>query len=321
MVIMKKFAYMLALLPFAAGCNTDDVMDVTFDVTMKNDPQEIYAGDEVTFDFTGDPDYIVFWSGEDGSKYANRDRTSLGTIESMKLSYTMQQRYCQKETKDMLHVMISTDFDGDYTAAGIEAAKWTELSNQGGDDWKVPTEVNNNLIIESGGDLTEYADGTFTLAFRYYTPNAPLSDFIRHPREDITISLEKVSGGQVITASNPQDNFGFQFVPIDYPAEKYSVDATTILIQPNNDLGSLGAAYNQKGFKNVEIWCISNVLNPLTVAPDTGDPIRSLTTPIESYTYIFEEPGTYTVSFVARNTNAWNMKEVVREIVVEVQER
>ena len=52
MVIMKKTAYILALLLFVAACNTDKVSDMDFEIVLVNNPGEIYAGDEVTFTFT-----------------------------------------------------------------------------------------------------------------------------------------------------------------------------------------------------------------------------------------------------------------------------
>ena len=75
------------------------------------------------------------------------------------------------------------------------------------------------------------------------------------------------------------------------------------------------------GFRYVEDWCISNLLDPGAIAPDKGEPVRSLSTPADSWTYSYSTPGIYTVSFSARNANAWNMKEIVRETVIEVKER
>ena len=88
---MKKiniYVWLLLAGGLLASCNADTVDGIDFDVNLRNEQQEIYVGDEVTFDFDGNPDYIVFYSGEDGCKYANKDRLKVD-VESMNLSYTM----------------------------------------------------------------------------------------------------------------------------------------------------------------------------------------------------------------------------------------
>lgn len=53
----KRFLYSLLLAgALLVSCNQDKVEDVEFDVALRNDMQEIYAGDEITFDFSGNPD-------------------------------------------------------------------------------------------------------------------------------------------------------------------------------------------------------------------------------------------------------------------------
>ena len=82
---MKKINIYVGLLlvgGFFASCDADSVDSIDFGVNLRNEQQEIYVGDEVTFDFDGNPDYIVFYSGEDGHKYANKDRLKVD-VESM----------------------------------------------------------------------------------------------------------------------------------------------------------------------------------------------------------------------------------------------
>ena len=86
---MKKiYFYSLLMMTGAwlSSCDADGVDSVDFGVTLSNDAQEIFVGDPVIFDFSGNPDYIIFYSGEDGSKYANKDRLRV-EVESAELSY------------------------------------------------------------------------------------------------------------------------------------------------------------------------------------------------------------------------------------------
>lgn len=78
----KRFLYSLLLMAggLFVSCDPDKVDDIDFDVNLRNNAQEVYVGDEVVFDFSGNPDYIVFYSGEElmllrDSKYIIRRDT------------------------------------------------------------------------------------------------------------------------------------------------------------------------------------------------------------------------------------------------------
>ena len=111
---MKKINIYVGLLlvgGFFASCDADSVDSIDFGVNLRNEQQEIYVGDEVTFDFDGNPDYIVFYSGEDGHKYANKDRLKVD-VESMSLSYTMKQVYTKPsyQNRANMHIYVSEVF-------------------------------------------------------------------------------------------------------------------------------------------------------------------------------------------------------------------
>lgn len=68
---MKKIVYLslLALIALAA-CNKKEVYPLHFDVASAKTSYAV--GDTVSFLFSGNPDMITFYSGETGSRYANR---------------------------------------------------------------------------------------------------------------------------------------------------------------------------------------------------------------------------------------------------------
>lgn len=309
---MKKINIYVGLLlvgGFFASCDADSVDSIDFGVNLRNEQQEIYVGDEVTFDFDGNPDYIVFYSGEDGHKYANKDRLKVD-VESMSLSYTMKQVYTKPsyQNRANMHIYVSEDFKGLCTAQGIEEATWTELSGAGG--WKVPTCPNvTTETVTDNGDLSGYMDKKFYLAFQYETPASEEYQ----PRFDIEpLTLTKMVEGQEIKMTNPEKEFGFTYVfPKGKPAGNYNPSATRLLFQPSSDNTGLPA----------EIWAISQQLDPSAVSPDEGTPIKSLDTTAPSYTYKYMAPGEYVVTFVARNANMWNVESAIREIKITVKER
>lgn len=303
------YVWLLLVGGLLASCDADSVDKIDFDVNLRNGQQEIFVGDEVTFDFGGNPDYIVFYSGEEGHKYANKDRLKV-EVQSMGLSYTMKQQYTRPpyQNRANMHIYISEDFKGAYTAEGIEGATWTELSGEGG--WKVPTCPNTTVeTITDNGDLSGYMDKKFYLAFQYETPAS--AEY--QPRFDIEpLVLTKMADGHEIAMTNPQKEFGFTYVfPKETPKGNFSSSATKLLFQPTAD--NTGAP--------AEIWAISQQLDPSAVSPDEGTPIKSLDMTASSYTYQYMEPGEYVVTFVARNANMWNAESAVREIKITVKER
>ncbi|MCM1177897.1 MAG: DUF5017 domain-containing protein [Clostridium sp.] len=305
----RNILYIALACSLVAACDADGVRDVDFDVSLKNSPDRIYAGDEVTFDFSGDADYVVFWSGEDGHSYGNRERTKV-PVQTLEMTYSIMEQYSRPATSQMLTIMVSENFGGSYTKEGIESADWTVLSQNDAEmDWWVPS-GNVKPAVESGGDLSAYKDRNFTLAFRYATQDGPLAEDTQHPRIDISpMALKKVADGVEVTQKNPQDDFGFRMVVLEGEKGNTNVNATTLLFQPAS------------AQKNIDIWCISQPMDPSKVSPDKGEPVRTLTMPVKSFAYVFEESGTYTVTFVARNANAWNMNEAVRTMTVEVMDR
>ena len=73
--------------------------------------------------------------------------------------------------------------------------------------------------------------------------------------------------------------------------------------------------------KDVDVWAISQQIDAASVAPDQGEPIKSLDMKSPSYSYRYTSPGEYTVTFVALNANMWNTRSRVKEIKIVVKEK
>ena len=100
----------LALPAFITACSQNDILyDVDFNVTLAPE-NTYYAGDPVTFNFDGEVDNILFFSGESGHEYRFKDRYSipLDQIESATLHLDVWPRY----GKGSLSVWYSSSFTG-----------------------------------------------------------------------------------------------------------------------------------------------------------------------------------------------------------------
>lgn len=313
---MKKiYFYSLLMMTGAwlSSCDADGVDSVDFGVTLSNDAQEIFVGDPVIFDFSGNLDYIIFYSGEDGSKYANKDRLRV-EVESAELSYGILQQYTRvpHRNKETMSIFISESFNGDYTT--IRQEDWQCLSGANGVlHLKVPlcADASGKETVSDGMDLTAYKDKKFYLAFRYNA--AAASDIDTYPRVDVTslVVSKKLVDGSTATMNDPKDQFGFSYAFESITKKtNFSASNTTLLFQPTAD--------NLKS--DVDVWAISQAIDLAAVSPDMGTPIKSLNMKTQSYTYTYSEPGEYTVTFVGSNANAWNSKSVVKEFKIVVKE-
>lgn len=310
---------------------SDRVDSVNFNVSV---PQEIYAGEPVTFTFDGNPDYIVFYSGTAGNQYANHNRTNIG-IDRMDISYYITQRYTTRQDfkEPILHVMVSEDFTGEQTAAAIQAATWTELSAQTGSTTaEKPFPVPNPDAVEQNPtgyaratnvDFSAYKDKKFFFAFKYLAGLHPTisggsganATYANHPRIDITeMNMQKVAAGsgETIVMDDLQNEWGFSTIFVNSTTQAtYTVSSNTLMLQPQGDHRD----------QPVEVWMVSQRLDPTAVEPDHGTALKGTNIALSSYQYTYPEPGTYTATFIATNANMWDSSQVVREVTFEVKDR
>lgn len=311
--------YIILLLgSFISSCDRDSVESIDFNVTIQNDMDKIYAGDEITFNFNGNPDYIAFYSGDIDNNYANKDRTEV-TLESLGISCTIKQQYTDQEYrgKEILMIYISEDFSGNYTAEEINKATWTKISGNGYNQIAVPTTVNSSTEEVNGQmDLSEYKDKNFYVAFMYNAPkrnNIPTSDgngrYMAAPRIDVNpLNITKeTEDGQIITMSNAMTEWGFSIVYENSEQQgTYQVNDTGLLFQP------------QKGKEHTDddviVWMVSQLISPSSVSPDRGTAIKSVEAALPSFSYQYNNPGEYTATFIATNANLWNSKQIVKQV-------
>ena len=132
----------------------------------------VKKGEPIVFNFSGEPDNIVFFSGEKGKTYDFRNRTTvdISQIESSKLTFTIDTNYGYGNAtsySNVLHMYISTDFSGlyknDFEADKkmVEEFQWSDLVSV--DD--LPTNIQQTHDYEV--DMTPYLGKDITLAISY----------------------------------------------------------------------------------------------------------------------------------------------------------
>lgn len=326
---MKNTALIYSLVSAALLCGCDDSVEpVDFAVSVPAG-LEIEAGEPVRFVFGGNPDYITFFSGENGCDYAASDR-QYADIDGLELSCAMRQQYNDLEYigRQLIYVYVSSDFSGDYNAEAINNATWIPLTGGGANSMPVPVANSAQAVSCSGKiNLGEYTgtENSFYIAFLYNAPGrtaVPTSNgggrYKVRPRIDITdLQLIKtLDDGSKRILDNASTGFGFRPVYEDsYLSKNYQVNDDGMLFQPAEAKPDplTGREPDER------VWMVSTLINPRKVEPDLGLAIKSVEARLDTYEYIYTVPGTYTATFVATNANLWDSKRSVQQLTVNVR--
>ncbi len=285
----------LAVMVIFASCNKElTIKPLSFTVTTSSTKYKV--GDTVHFKFTGNPDIISFYSGNDGNDYANRERTLADGKPQLQF-VTYAQFGNQTNT---LQVMVSTDFTGTYDAASIAKAKWTDVTDRA----KLSTGADNTPSgIVDLSDILAQKKPIF-MAFKYtgITGSTQKTWTIKN----LTLNLLKTNN-KVLPITDLA-SAGWKQVNIKNPAAVWSINATQLRIAGGNDKA-----------EDNEDWVISKLLYLNQVAPDVAIPIKNITQKLDSYDYIFTQPGTYKVVFLAANATADKQQSTTQEIDLTIQ--
>lgn len=289
---MKNILWLLVCLAFLPACKKDAV-DFDFNVTTAG--SSFKAGQDIVFTFSGNPDNITFYSGEPGTNYANRDRTSIkGTP---KLDFTSLIK--NGVQTNALALLVSTDFPGIYDSTHVVDAAWTDITDRA----TLSTGVDNT---PSGTiDLTDVVveGNPLYIAFKF-TGQAGSSQKSCVLRTFNVVNYSPDDPPAVLTDIN---NAGWLAVNL-LGAVKWSIAANIVRID-----GATGATAPA----NLD-YVITKALYPGKVQPDIGLALKNMSSLLTSYTYHYDTPGTYKVAFVASNMRPHEGRTVVKEMTITV---
>ncbi len=309
----------LALLGcLAGGCDNNGIDELRFDADLNDVRQTYRVNEPVTFAIHGSPDYLVFYSGENGKKYANRHRTT-AEVEELSLVYNLELNYARKNYRNGVKVWVSDDFDGVLDEASIGKATWTDMEGK----LKVPVIDNPSEGYVHGNvknvtvDLSDYKYKPFYIALELdLEPLTPqeLAAGQAHPDVHFYPKLIQTVDGNQLEKTSPKADFGFNFVKIKYNDDPK--DNPTVTVADDAKVTING----RRGRNGTHIWAVSQAIDASTVDPDEGTSIKSYSSELAVYEYVYTRPGEYTATFSARNANAWNCTEQIKEVKVVVTE-
>jgi len=272
-----------------------EVVDVP-DFTVTTAATTYHAGDSVRFNFTGNPDNIVFWSGKDGHIYEYRNRVLIEGNKLLIKFNTFQQFGILSQN---LSVYVSDDFNGTYDTTNVKKATWKDITDK--------------VVLSTGGDQTpsgtvdltaaDMFDGSKPLyvAFRYRT--ADVNNPNRWVVRTFNADLQGPSGS--LTSVATMSTAAWKQVSFLNPAIVWSVTSAQLLLT------------GSKGFTEDD-WVISKSFNSKATVPDKGLAIKNMTTNLPNYTELYTTAGTYKVTFIATNASYQNQEQVVKEMTLNI---
>lgn len=273
-----------------------------FDVKLKEGP--VYkTGDTIRFAFTGYAGNITFYSGLPGADYEFRNRTEIkGGVPQIELVT----QYGGGGTQlGSLRLMVTGDL-ASMDSAGVVNATWTDITEK--------ADIASNTTITPSGvlDLSGYID-----------PGKPLYFGFKFIGET---SATHIPGNWIIHdfVANTVLDDGNALPVATMPSASWSTfsilnDASQWILRNNNTQAYIiGGGYNAP---ESEDWMIAKALNFSKVPPDTGHPIQNIgSNALEGYEFVYNSPGTYTVTFIGSNYTVDDHKEVIRQFTITVEE-
>lgn len=325
---MKRIIYFTALLllAFAACKRMEPVTEPDFDVQVEEfdvqtESVEVNVGEEVVFSFSGDPDFINFYSGERGNDYAYRE----GRVEDAEILLSFQSSITtnrESDQDDQLSVQISQNFDGEFNIEAVEAADWTDITQeftvvshadvsgtQSG--WIGSGKANISPYIEEGKPLY--------IAFRYVamprsthglTPN-----FLR-VRNFLLESIDDEGGTSTIAE---QSTAGLVPPKALVESETYRPNRGSVTAAQINFISNQSPAFDDVEHSAWAITDLFEIQKAMDLGPDKAVSIKTVAdiTP-PSYTHTYTKEGKYTAVFIAKNANVNDEQTVMKTIEINV---
>lgn len=308
---MKHTIYIAFLLSFVCfSCSEKIELTPGIDEFNVSTASATYrVGDEVQFNFEGNPNIITFYSGELYHQYNYREGR-ITNIDELFFSFQTAHPTAAGAQKDQFQVLVSTDFNGDYqNIESVEAATWTDLSDQ------FEYATSGSFRTSGNAYITELIqqDRPLYIAYRYITHPQSANGVVRSWLVQNFSLIGNTDIGP-LTLGN-MTNTGFRIVeknPETVPTRS-AISATRVtllgpLLDPSNDLYT-------------ETWAITKAFDvgAIDEGPDYPLPIKGNEhARLTSYTHIYETPGVYDVYFIATNANIDGAAQVIRNLKITI---
>ncbi len=304
-----------------AACEQQVVYPVDYNITL--DKENTYrVGEPVKFNFKGEVDNVLFYSGETGHQYKFKDRYEVPVEDVLSANLDMS-ILAQYGYQNGLSIYITDKFEGLKGNDGAaDRARMAELFGnlpEGGvpEGWKKIDYLDDKASGKTERlsiPISEYMSN-FCVALHWN----PVMDGKSAQRTykmdgDITIEIEGTD-----PSSMSFKDLGFTVLTMNEENDPYHKNASNgSIITNKNDFDIICQGVPATFEYRLDVWCISTPMPLSKVANDKGDVIKDLQNYMDSYEYTWNEPGTYTVTFVGVNSNYAGASKVVKEFTITI---
>ncbi len=333
---MKRYVIMFSVLAALCGCQHDIAREVDYNITLSQDNTYV-AGDPVVFNMTGEVDNLLFYSGEAGSNYADRNRTELpmDAVTDLRIAAEFTAKWGDP---GHLEVWVTDDFEGLFASGDTQAdsaafaaiaenpadAGWVKLNyDEKGRD--ILTEEIYSLTDSLAVDITS---DKLCLAFHWCPP----ADVTLQRQYGLNGKLEYICAGQKFTKT--YKDMGFKSISLNedtpYDAKAYNgckFQTTAdyqIFFNGFDTIADKKTGEVKEGYISPyswDLWMVSTPFKAIPVDPDKGTPIKNVQNYLDTFEHTWKEPGTYTVTFVGTCANYLGSSIQVKEFTINIVEK
>ncbi len=310
--------FAISLLPCGCRESFEEVDDVRFDVSTAS--ATFKAGEPVRFSFRGNPDFIWFYSGERGNEYAFKEQDRI--VETrMTFSFTTTTASGTKGYPNPARVPISysTDFSGEYTEEAVREATWIDIT----DRFDMPTDIGATDLLSGEVNISDFYpdnDTPLYLSFHYVVEayDATAAGGNGNGRTQWNFKSPKINGIAGESSAVLYDIASSNWTIV----RAASFEGATSLPDINSSRILLRSEFQPPVSR--ECWAVAGPIHKMDYineGPDMGVGIKAMAeAALTGYSYVYTEPGEYTATFVAANSNVYERRELVRSVKIRIVE-
>lgn len=317
---MKSFSLILSCLLLLFGCNKDSDLQVgtpsfnVIDYTLRDGIDSLgNPVQQVVFNLEGNADIISFYSGEVFHEYTYKDGHVIDVDAlNMSFEYIAAVGAGTDPDWDQLSVHATNSFDGTVTEAG---EGWTDITAR----FAIPKAHDATSRTTTDADISDLlvTGQPLYIAFKYITPPRTVSAaYTTWDIHEFKVNAETTLGVETVVNQRDAALPLYHFGPDDADTEGRAARTVTTPTRLRFRANILAA--NMPFMAGV--WAVSPPIvleKEIDLGPDRPIGVKSRIDPVlKEYVYVYDEPGTYKVAFVASNVTTKGEASVVKELEI-----
>ncbi len=325
-MLTKYFSLTFPCLLLLFACNKDGDLQVdrpSFDVTGYTIKDGIDSlGNpikQIVFDMGGNADVISFYSGEAFREYTYKDGRIIG-VDAVKASFDYVAAMGAGTNPDwkQLSIHTTTSFDGTVSESNDG---WTDITNR----FSLP--MAKDFVgsqMSTSADITDLMvpGQPLYFAFKYITPAGRTTSgaYTTWDIHNFKVEVETLLGVQAVVSQSEAAIPLYHFGPndTDDPSRTPRSVSTSSRLRFRANIVAAGKWQTDAAGD----WGVAPPIiieDEIDLGPDRPISIKSRIDPVlKEYAYVYNQPGTYKVAFVASNVTTKSEEKVIKELEIVV---